>query len=339
MLLELDPRDLLPDPDNVRRDDAEGLESLAASLREHGLLQPIGVTRDGSAYRVLYGSRRRAAAIEAGLERIACVLVEAAPPDRLVRQLVENLQRQDLNPLDQAEGLARLRRDLARRDPGSSDRELDEGTARAVGLSAATVRRYLGLRDLAAPVRDLLAEGQLSVTQAQHLGALRDAGLQEQLARLAVERGLSAAALGRASKALQNRPNLAVEEAIALAESAAELPNALPEKGKQARLAPRPKAEQEDDADLWEHEPADELDEAPVAGAVETADGNRVFKIRSVASFCDEVDRLARALEGGDLDRLAANDPAAPIKLRLTARQLDHASRLLNGLLRRRGWA
>src|SRR5687768_2014054 len=107
-LLELDPRQIAPDPDNVRRNDGDGLDALADSLREHGVLQPLGVTRESGGFRVVYGSRRREAAILAGLPRVPCVLVEAPAEDRLVRQLVENLQRQDLNDLDKAEGLARL---------------------------------------------------------------------------------------------------------------------------------------------------------------------------------------------------------------------------------------
>jgi ParB family chromosome partitioning protein len=338
-LLRIDPRAIKHDPDNVRREEAD-IEPLAASLREHGLLQPIGVARDNGSYRVVYGSRRRAAAVMAGLPEIPCVLVQAAPEDRLVRQLVENLQRADLNPIDQAEGLSRLRRDIARRSPDLGERELDEASGKVVGLSGSTVRRYLGLRSLAPGVRDLIADGQLTVTQAQHLHAIQDTDRQEALARLAAERGLSAANVARACKAAANRPNLAVEEAVDLGESNAQLPEAPREKVQTERVARAPKAETEDsDADLWDDRPADDDDDAPpIAGMAESADGHRVFRIRSVAVFCDEVDRLARALVDGDLDRAADDDPAAPLKLRLAARQLEHTSKLLGQLLGKKGW-
>lgn len=339
-LVLLDPRQIKPDPDNVRREEAD-LEPLAASLREHGLLQPIGVARDNGSYRVVYGSRRRAAAVLADLAAIPCVLVEAPPEDRLVRQLVENLQRADLNPIDQAEGLARLRRDLARRSPNLAEREMDEAAGRVVGLSGSTVRRYLGLRSLAPGVRDLIADGQLTVTQAQHFHAIGDADRQEALARLAVERGLSAANIARACKAAVNRPTLALEEAVELGESNAELPEAPRQKAPTERIARAPKAESDDsDADLWDDRPAadDDDDAPPLAGVAETADGHRVFRIRTVAAFCDEVDRLARCLIDGDLDRAANDDPAAPLKLRLAARQLEHTAKLLDKLLGRHGW-
>ncbi|MCC7104069.1 MAG: ParB/RepB/Spo0J family partition protein [Chloroflexi bacterium] len=341
-LVHLDPREINPDPDNVRREDAAGLESLADSLREHGVLQPLGVARDSGSSRVVYGSRRRAAAIMAGLTEVPCVLVDGAPEDRLVRQLVENLQRQDLNALDQAEGLARLRRDQARQSPAASERQLDEAAARAVGLSVSTVRRYLGLRDLVAPVRDLIAEGELSVTQAQHLSAVTDPARQEEVARLAVERGMSAAAIARACKAAVVRPTMSVADALDLAESDREVPEAAPSKPVGQRVARAPRVEAEDsDKNPWADEEEGEEDDendGPVAGRVESADGHRVFRIRSVAVFCDEVDRLHHALADGDLDRAAEDDPAAPLKLRLTARQLEHASKLLNQLLGRRGW-
>lgn len=305
------------------------------------MLQPLGVTPDNGSYRVVYGSRRRAAAILAGLPEVPCVLVDGPPEDRLVRQLVENLQRRDLNDMDKAEGLARLRRDCARRAPGAGDRELDEAVGRTVGLSVSTVRRYLGLRELAARVRDLIAEGELSVTQAQHLAAVADPARQEEVARLAVERGLSAAAIARACKAAAARPGLPVAEAIDLGEGTGELPEAAPAKAAVQRVPRAPRVETaESDADLWDEpsESEDDEDEGPLAARVESADGHRVFRIRSVAVFCDEVDRLARALSDGDLDRAAEDDPAAPLKLRLASRQLDHTARLLRGLLQRRGW-
>jgi ParB family transcriptional regulator, chromosome partitioning protein len=342
-LVQLDPRDIKPDADNVRRDDPNTIEALADSLREHGVLQPLGVARDNGDYRVVYGNRRRQAAILAGLDQVPCVLVDLPPEDRLVTQLVENLQREDLNDLDQAEGLARLRRNLARRLSGASERDLDEATGRTVGLSLSTVRRYLGLRDLPAPVRDLIAEGQLTVTQAQHLSTVADPARQEEIAFLAVERGLSAAAIARAVKAAVNRPNLPVAEAVALGDSDAELPGAPPPKPITERLARAPKVTaDESDAGLWEAEVRDDDEDGPdgiaLAGMAESADGHRIFKIKSVAVFCDEVDRLARSLIEGDLDRAAADDPAAPLKLRLASRQLDHVAKLLQQLLAKRGW-
>ena len=90
------------------------------------MLQPLGVSRENGGFRVVYGSRRRAAAIQVGLPEVPCVVVDASPEDRLIHQMLENLQRRDLNDMDKAEGFARLRRNLARQHPDWSDRQLDD---------------------------------------------------------------------------------------------------------------------------------------------------------------------------------------------------------------------
>jgi ParB family chromosome partitioning protein len=342
-LLYLDPTAIAPDPDNVRRDGPGDLETLADSIRAHGLLQPIGVAREGGSYRVVYGNRRREAAIRAGLNTIACILVTGSPEDRLVRQLLENLQRQDLNDLDQAEGLARLRRYVARQQSGLEGRALDDLVGRTVGLSTTTVRRYLSLRDLAPGVRDLIAEGQLTVTQAQHRGSVGDPDRQVALAQLAVERDLSAAALARICRAALARPGLPVAEAVALGErDEVPEPAVRPKAAGPAHLPRAPRAEDGDDADLWDaaDEPIDDLEDGPPRpppGPL-TADGNRRFRIRTVSAFCDEIDRLARCLQEGDLAQAIGREGDAEVRLRLAARQLDYLQRELTTLLQRQGW-
>ena len=344
-LVLVDPRAIQPDPENVRRDATDDLDGLAESIRQHGVLQPLGVARESGGFRVVYGNRRRAAAIQVGLPEVPCVVVDASPEDRLIHQMLENLQRRDLNDMDKAEGFARLRRNLVRQHADWSDRQLDEAIGQVVGFSTATIRRYLGLRDLAPAVRDLITDGNLTVTQAQHLGAVSDPVNQTELAELAVEKGLSAAALSRACRAAANQPGISVAEAIELGERD-QVPEAIapPRSGAVAPAklprAPKPKDEDADDADLWigsaDATPDDDGPRAP--SGPRTADGHRVFKIKSVSAFMDEIDRLARCLQDGDLARAADDEPDAPIQLRLAARQLDYVSKELAKLLRTRGW-
>jgi len=344
-LVLVDPRSIQPDPENVRRETVDDLDGLADSIREHGVLQPLGVARENGGFRVVYGSRRRAAAIKAGLPEVPCVVVETTPEDRLVCQMLENLQRRDLNDMDKAEGLARLRRNLARQHQELSDRQLDEAAGRVVGLSASTIRRYLSLRDLAPAVRDLIADGSLTVTQAQHLAAVTDPVNQSELAEVAVERGLSAAALSRACRAAAAQPGLSPAEAIELGERDAvpeTVAKARPAEAAPARVprAPKPKDDDADDADLWigsaDSTPDDDGPRAP--SGPRTADGHRVFNIKSVSAFLDEIDRLARCIQEGDLARAADDEPDSPIQLRLAARQLEYVSKELGKLLRTRGW-
>jgi ParB family chromosome partitioning protein len=343
-LVLVDPRAIQPDPENVRRDATDDLDGLAESIRQHGVLQPLGVARESGGFRVVYGNRRRAAAIQVGLPEVPCVVVDASPEDRLIHQMLENLQRRDLNDMDKAEGFARLRRNLARQHPDWNDRQLDDAIGQVVGFSTPTVRRYLGLRDLAPGVRDLITDGSLTVTQAQHLGAVADPVNQTELAEIAVEKGLSAAALSRACRAAANRPGISVVEAIELADRD-DVPEAISPPRSVAAPArlprgPKPKDEDGDDADLWigsaDSVPDDDGPRAPTGPR--TADGHRVFKIKTVSAFMDEIDRLARCLQEGDLARAADDEPDAPIQLRLAARQLGYVSKELTRFLRTRGW-
>ena len=337
-LLHLDPATIAPDPNNVRRDGPGDLDGLAASIRSHGLLQPLGVAREANGYRVVYGSRRREAAVRAGLRSVPCLLVEVPREQHVVQQLLENVQRRDLNPIDQAAGLARLRAALGREQPSLEGRALDGAVGERVGLSASTVRRYLGLLELAPAVQEIVHAGELGVTQAQHLGGVDDPLRQEGLARLAVERDLSAAVMARACRAARARPNLPLADAVSLAERGAEVePQVVERTNEPARLPSRPRAESsaDEDAELWGAEARAEepADERGMPGGPTTADGNRRFRIRTVSAFCDEVDRLARCLQEGDLDRALGREPEAVGRLRLALRQIDYLEHELGALL------
>jgi hypothetical protein len=109
-------------------------------------------------------------------------------------------------------------------------------------------------------------------------------------------------------------------------------PAAVRKKDEPARLAPRPKVEDaESDADLWPEDAAEVKEDEPPVPV--TADGNRVFRIHTVDAFCDEVGRLARALQEGDLARAAKSDPQSATKLKLARKQLDFVARELARLV------
>lgn len=337
-LLELDPRELKGDDANVRLSpDDPDLQGLAQTLRAVGVLQPLGVRRENGGYRVVFGNRRRAAAILAGLPTVPCLDLGPAPEgDLLLRQVLENVQRRDLNDLEKAEAFARLRQQLAAEGVPESDR--DERVGQIVGLSPRTVRRYLRLRDLAPGARQLLAAGDLGVTAAQHLAAIAEPERQDELARLAVEQDLSAAQVARAAAFLARNRTLAPAAAVRAALRGEAPPDPVARAAERNSPAPA-QAAQEPEADFWAEEPGEEEDE-PAVGAAEplTADGHRTFRIRSCDAFADEVARLARCLQEGDLAKAADADPAAPLKLRLATRQLGFVARGLDRLLRERGW-
>jgi hypothetical protein len=134
---------------------------------------------------------------------------------------------------------------------------------------------------------------------------------------------------------------MAVEHAVAQGERGVEAAPLRQKAPEPARLPRAPKArDEDDDADLGEDDGADEDDpeERGPAGP-STADGHRRFRIKSVGAFVDEVDRLARALQDGDLARAADEEADAPIQLRLALRQLGYVAKELDRLLRRNGWS
>lgn len=118
------------------------------------------------------------------------------------------------NPIERAEDCAKARRDLARRRPDLDPTTLDEQAARGLHLSLADFQRALSLRTLGAEVRDLVADGDLSVEQALALGVLAESRRQRALAREAIDAGLNPAQVAAAAALLAGRPNLRVRTAV-----------------------------------------------------------------------------------------------------------------------------
>src|SRR5437762_12017166 len=102
-------QDIVPNPDQPRRHfDEEALTSLADSIRRHGLLQPLVVRRIAGRFELIAGERRLQAAKRAGLEAVPVIVREARPEERLELALIENLQRENLTPLEEAEAYRHL---------------------------------------------------------------------------------------------------------------------------------------------------------------------------------------------------------------------------------------
>jgi len=171
------------------RFDEEGLEELAESIRAQGVLQPIVVTPEGEGtYSIVAGERRWRAAQRAGLAVVPVVVREVAEDrQRLELALVENLQRSDLNPLEEAEAYQALQ------GFGLSQEEV----AARVGKSRPAVANALRLLKLPEAVREMLGDGRLTAGQARPLLALETADRQLELAARAVAQGLSARDLER----------------------------------------------------------------------------------------------------------------------------------------------
>lgn len=176
--------EVMPDPDQPRRTfNEEALAELAASISEHGILQPIVVTPQGSGYLIIAGERRYRAAGIAGLERVPALVRTVNALNKLELSLIENLQREDLNILETATAYLKLRDQF--------NLTLEEIGKRVGGRSVSSVSNTLRLLKLAPSVKQLLAEGTLTEGQARPLIGLDDSVVIEWLPQI-VKEGWSA---------------------------------------------------------------------------------------------------------------------------------------------------
>jgi ParB family chromosome partitioning protein len=165
------------------------LEELAASIREHGIVEPILVRKEGGRYRILAGERRWRAAQRAGLREVPAVLREASEREAFELALVENLQREDLNAIEEAEAY-----EVLLEEHGLTQEKIAE----RVGKERSTVANALRLLKLPEDVRDLVRDGQLDMGHARALLGLEGVEAIRKLALRAVREGLSV----RATEAL-----------------------------------------------------------------------------------------------------------------------------------------
>ena len=173
-----------PNPDQPRREfDEAALASLAESIQQHGILQPLAVrtVRDGY-YQIVAGERRWRAARIAGLQEVPAVIVDADDRTTAELALIENLQRQDLNPVEEAQGYRRLIDQYGL---------TQEETASRVGKSRPAVANALRLLNLSQPVLALVQSGQLSPGHARAVLTLNSEKLQLETARKIIDLDLS----------------------------------------------------------------------------------------------------------------------------------------------------
>lgn len=165
---------LKPNPTQPRKVfDPDKLDELAASIREQGLLQPIIVRRQGDAYEIVAGERRWRAATRAGYQEVPVVVRELTDEAALQIALVENIQRADLDPLEEAEAYSRLIR-----EHGMTQEEVGQ----AVGKSRVAITNSLRLLKLPPPIVEMLADGRLT---AGHARALMTLPTEPDMVRLA----------------------------------------------------------------------------------------------------------------------------------------------------------
>jgi ParB family chromosome partitioning protein len=182
-IIELELDKIIPNeyqPRKIFNDDK--LKELAASIREQGVIQPIIVHKAGGGYQLIAGERRWRASRLAGLKTVPALVKEATKRELLEMALIENIQREDLNPLEAAEAYKRLQDEF---------KLTQEDLAKRVGKERSTVTNFLRILSLPKEVKQELATGSLSMGHAKALLSLERARDQMQVAALIVKKGLS----------------------------------------------------------------------------------------------------------------------------------------------------
>jgi len=189
---ELPIAQIQPNPHQPRRsfNDAS-LAELAASIKSTGLIQPILVRKVGQQYQLIAGERRLRAARLAGLAAIPAIIRDIDTVTQAQMALIENIQREDLNPIDRANGYRTLIDQL-----GLTQAEL----AGRLGEDRSSIANFLRLLDLTESVKTMVRDGRLSVGHAKLIAGISDPKEQERLANLVLLQGLSVRNLERAMK-------------------------------------------------------------------------------------------------------------------------------------------
>lgn len=175
--------EVIPSPLQPRKhftDDA--LDELVDSIREHGVIQPLIVRRVGDKLELIAGERRWRACQKVGVATVPVIEREASDRDVLEMALIENLQREDLNPIEEADAYVRLAKDFGM---------TQEDIAARVGKNRATVANSMRLLDLAAEAREHLIGGRISIGHAKVILAIKTKQEQALIAEQVVKRGLT----------------------------------------------------------------------------------------------------------------------------------------------------
>ncbi len=176
---EVDLYDIDTNPDQPRKTfDPEKLAELAASVRRHGVVQPILVRRNGTRYTIVAGERRYRAARQAGLMKVPVVLTDVDEDALMEISLVENIQREDLNPIEEAAAIKLLmqQHDLTQ-----------EEVSERVGKSRPAIANALRLLTLPKSVQKMIKDGRLSAGHGKMLAGVGDPRIQTEMAEKCIE--------------------------------------------------------------------------------------------------------------------------------------------------------
>lgn len=182
-VLYIDINDIKPNTSQPRKHfDEEKLEELASSIDQHGLIQPIVLRKLGKGYEIVAGERRWRASRIVGLKQVPCIVKELTDEENMLLAIIENMQREDLNPIEEAEGLKQMIDTYGL---------TQEQVSYSVGKSRPYITNSLRLLKLPEKVQELTASGEISMGHARALAAVKSQEKLIALAERTAKEGLS----------------------------------------------------------------------------------------------------------------------------------------------------
>lgn len=179
----IDINEIKPNENQPRKTfDEEKISELAASITEHGIIQPLVVRKSKRGYEIVAGERRWRAARKAELKEVPCLIREFTDEENMLIAIIENMQREDLNPIEEAEGLHQMIKTY-----GLTQEEV----SKSVSKSRPYITNALRLLKLPVEIQQLVTEGKLTTGHARALIPIQDKVLQAQLCRRIIDEGLS----------------------------------------------------------------------------------------------------------------------------------------------------
>ena len=190
--------DIKPNTTQPRKNfDEEKLEELAASIERHGVIQPLVLRSLGKGYEIVAGERRWRAARIAGLKEVPCIVKELTDEENMLLAIIENMQREDLNPIEEAEGIKQMIDTYGL---------TQEQVSYSVGKSRPYISNSLRLLKLPAKVQELTAEGKITTGHARALAGIKSRQVQVDLAMRAAKDDLSVRQIENLVKAAKEPP-------------------------------------------------------------------------------------------------------------------------------------
>ncbi len=199
-VISLDIEKIQPNKDQPRQTfDKETLEKLCASIKENGVLQPILVEKRGDKYQIIAGERRWRACCMAGLHKIPVLVKSPDPKQKSVWALIENLQREDLNPIEKAQAFNKIMKE---------ENISQEALASSLGQSRSSLANFLRLLQLDKEVQKLVSDKKISFAQARELLRFKSPKTQRNMAKACLKQALTVQSLSLKAEGKKVRKTL-----------------------------------------------------------------------------------------------------------------------------------